>query len=115
MLLKSIDEFKELPLGKKIYVVENYDNSRIDGYYYAGISPISQYIMLICDSDVSKMATMYKDRITSTYITTDYEDAKLQMLKTKIKALERIKKIYFKDWGESEWRNFNINEIINER
>lgn len=114
MLLKSIDDFRSLTLGSKIYIVEKY-NSRIDGYYYAGISPISECIMLINNGDVSKMITIYKTKLPLTFITTNYDDAKIQMLKNKIKSLEIIKEIYFKEWTEADWRNFNINEIINER
>jgi hypothetical protein len=110
-MLKSIEEFKELKLGTRIYIVERYNRS-IRGYYYAGISPVSAHVMLISDGDVSKMNTIYKNTILTTLITTKYDDAKLQMMKEKIKELESIKKIYFKEWSESEWRDFNINEII---
>jgi len=109
MMLKRRENFNNLKLGQKIYSSEG---SQIKSYYFAGFSPIGEYVMLINGDCVSKMTTIYIPNLSSHKFTNNYEEAKIMMLKYLNKRLESAKKIYFKGWKESDWRDFNLNEIL---
>ena len=114
MLLKNITDFENLKLAQKIYIV----NEHINGYYYAGISPIASpsgeksHIMLIDSNNISTMSTLYLPRLGNRICTTDYNEAKRFMWKFLLLKMQSIKEIYLKDWTEEDWREFNIESIL---
>ena len=117
MILKNRQDIESLKIGQKIYKV----TTNIDSYYYAGFSPIESslgiqnHIMLIYGYNVSKMCTLYLPNINHAIWCSEYQECAIHMYKENIKRIESIKKIYLKNWTKSEWRDFNIENMLGEQ
>lgn len=118
MVIDTVNGFKNLSLGSKVYSVTN---GKINTFYYAGISPVSNdHMMCISRGNVADMFTIYLPNIfkykdnagAGTVYSDDYDEAKEIMLDQLYRKMESIKDIYFKDWNEQDWRDYHIRRVL---
>lgn len=101
MILNNIEQFKEMPLGKRLHKI-------IDSHHYpvlyAGINPkVGNGVMLINGGDYMKVETItMKGNDTYIYLSDDYEESKQEMLRQAENTIKSIKEIYLGQKDENK-------------
>ena len=134
MLLQTIADFEKLKIKSRIYKICN--DSHIRSYFFAGFSPINiedngipvsgnsgpnpiftKRVMLVHSDNVSNMSTLLvksinRGKISENYWCDDYEESKIYMYREYFKRGQIIKDIYLQNWTESDYRDFNLDNIL---
>lgn len=123
MLLKTIKDFQDLEFGQRVYTFKDRSGFPED-HRYAGLSPVKDgegkqnYIMLVSGNDVSKISTLHTSslkRYANGYgWWTSFDECKLNMLKHMVRELQSVKDTWFDEWKEDDWRDFNLQVVLDD-